>query len=391
MTGTLQIGNGGTTGTLGTGSVSIVGTSTLAFNRSDALSITNAIGAGTGSSIAQNGTGTTTLSGSMGTYTGNVQVNRGTLVLGYGTNNTSKVGDSAVLTIGTAALQLAGGSHPEVVGSTTINGAASISRNSGTATLQLNTITIVPGAALNVGQASIATTDNLNVNNVLAGVTVNGTLAKNATNAADGNIVALAAGDYTQINRLGGTVADGSATNVKIVNGGSSGPATLASAVTTINTLTQAATDGPSTVDLQNNTLRLGPSGTILVPSGSGPMTFNNGTLTAGGTDNTAGAITVQHVANVTVNSTIADNGSGAVSLNKAGAGTLTLTANNFYTGTTAIGAGTLNVGNGGATGTLGAGNITNNGALVVNRTGSMNVASTISGTARSPSKAPAR
>ena len=119
--GTLQIGNGGTTGTLGTGTVSHSINTTLAFNRSDALSITNTFSAGTtSSSIAQNGTGTTTLSGNMGIYTGNVQVNRGTLVLSYGTNDTSKVGDTGVLTIGSAALQLAGGSHLEVVGSTTI-------------------------------------------------------------------------------------------------------------------------------------------------------------------------------------------------------------------------------------------------------------------------------
>ena len=378
--GSLQIGNGGTTGTLGAGSVSVLANTTLAFNRSNALSITNTFAPSTNGSIAQNGTGTTTLSGNMGSYTGNVQVNRGTLVLSYGTNNTSKVGDSAVLTIGSAALQLAGGSHLEVVGSTTINGAASISRSSGTATLQLNTITIVPGAALDVGQDSIATTDNRNVNNVLAGVTVNGTLAKNATNADDGNIIALVAGDYTPVNRLGGTIADGSATNVKIVNAGSSGPATLASAVTTINTLTQAATDGPATVDLQSNTLRLGASGTILVPSGSGALTFNNGTLTAGGADNTAGTITINHLADVTVNSTITDNGSGAVGLIKVGAGQLTLTANNTYSGITAIGGGTLVVGAGGPTGTLGSGSISNNSALVFNRTGTMTVGNAIAG-----------
>ena len=87
--GTLQIGNGGTTGTLGTGTVSLSpgGTVTLAFNRSDAISITNAISTSSNtSSIAQNGTGTTTLSGNMIGFSGSVQVNRGTLVLDYGTN-----------------------------------------------------------------------------------------------------------------------------------------------------------------------------------------------------------------------------------------------------------------------------------------------------------------
>ena len=49
------------------------------------------------------------------------------------------------------------------------------------------------------------------------------------------------------------------------------------------------------------------------------------------------------------------------------GAGTLVLTATNTYTGGTTISAGTLQIGNGGTTGSL-AGNVTNNAALAFNR-----------------------
>ena len=269
--GTLQIGNGGTTGTLGTGDVGFASGTTLAFNLSNALSITNTfLGSGVPSdSIAQNGTGTTTLSGNLSAFNGSVQVNRGTLVLDYGANNTTKIGDAApaVLTIGSAALQLAGGSHLEVVGSTTINGAASISRSSGTAMLRLNLITMAAGASLDLSIDDLADTDNSNTNGVLPGVTVGGNLAKNFTGLPDGPIRALVAGDYTNVNRLGGTINNGSAANVKITSGGLSGPVTTASAVTTVNTLTQAATDGPATVDLQANTLRLGATGSVLVPA----------------------------------------------------------------------------------------------------------------------------
>ncbi len=70
----------------------------------------------------------------------------------------------------------------------------------------------------------------------------------------------------------------------------------------------------------------------------------------------------------------------GAGGLNKTGNGRLILAGTNSYAGTTNIAAGVLEIGNGGATGSLGAGNVTNAGALKFNRTGTLNVPNIISG-----------
>jgi autotransporter-associated beta strand protein len=67
--------------------------------------------------------------------------------------------------------------------------------------------------------------------------------------------------------------------------------------------------------------------------------------------------------------------------LSKAGSGTVVLAANNTYSGPTTITAGTLEVGNGGTIGTLGTGTVTDNAALVFNRSDTLLVPNAISGT----------
>lgn len=77
---------------------------------------------------------------------------------------------------------------------------------------------------------------------------------------------------------------------------------------------------------------------------------------------------------------TINGNIGGAGGINKTGNGTLTLGGTNTYAGTTNIAAGTVQVGTGGLTGTLGAGPVSNSGQLVFNRDGVLNVPNPISG-----------
>ena len=77
--GTLQIGSGGTTGSLGTGAV--VNSGTLAFNRSDAVTVANAISGG--GPLRQTGAGTTVLTAA-NTYSGTTTISAGTLQIGSG-------------------------------------------------------------------------------------------------------------------------------------------------------------------------------------------------------------------------------------------------------------------------------------------------------------------
>ena len=84
--GTVQVGNGGTSGSLGSGLVSnnVAGGSSIIFNRSDAITINNQITASssTNATIYQNGSGSVTLAGPADNISCVPIVNAGTLILG---------------------------------------------------------------------------------------------------------------------------------------------------------------------------------------------------------------------------------------------------------------------------------------------------------------------
>lgn len=122
--GTLTVGNGGTTGQLGGGGVSIAAGSTLTFNRSDAIAVANTI-TGDGALIKE-GAGTLTLAAQK-TYTGGTTVNTGTLDLtgGGGISGTLRgamtIGANGTLRLSTGDAT-GYGTGADRIGSIAING-----------------------------------------------------------------------------------------------------------------------------------------------------------------------------------------------------------------------------------------------------------------------------
>ena len=108
----------------------------------------------------------------------------------------------------------------------------------------------------------------------------------------------------------------------------------------------------------------------------SGGSLVLSGNITNGGNSLT---LDTYGAAGIPLNISGAISGNGG--LTKIGGGTAVLSGANTYAGGALISAGTLQIGNGGSTGQLGGGNVTNNSALDFNRTGELSVSNTISGT----------
>ena len=116
----------------------------------------------------------------------------------------------------------------------------------------------------------------------------------------------------------------------------------------------------------------------------SGGLSFANGTLETTANVVTSRAVNVLQSATFETdpNTTLELDGavSGAGTLTKSGAGTLLVTGTANQTGGTIIAAGTLQLGNGSTSGSL-AGNVTDNGSLIVNRSDVYTFAGNIIGT----------
>jgi fibronectin-binding autotransporter adhesin len=378
--GTLQVGNGGAAGSLGSGDVSNAGS--LVFNRTGSLTVGGIIsGAG---SLTQAGTGTTVLTAS-NTYTGTTTISAGTLQVGSGGTSTLG-GTGAISNDGTLAFNIG---NTQTL-SRAVTGSGSLSK-AGTGSLTLSGInTYTGGTTISGGELIVAGASGLGSGQVR--FTAPSTLTMTDTNATFANAFDLGSvnGTVTLVmSAPSSTVIDGpitgggpnttlfftnptagANTGVLTLNGNNSFQGTLQVFRGPL-VLGNASAAGSSTIVLEANNNPLGD----LQFGASGFTIPNNVTLSnpgGAGRDNWIGVPTSQ------------TNGiSGVISgtsFRKIGAGTLMLEGNNTYTGVTTIAEGTLQVGNAGAAGSLGSGNVSNAGSLVFNRTGSLTVGNTISG-----------
>ena len=119
-----------------------------------------------------------------------------------------------------------------------------------------------------------------------------------------------------------------------------------------------------------------GPAGDRAISAGS---IAGTGTFFLGADQLTVGGNNLSTTVSGTIQDGGAAGGSGG-SLVKVGTGTLVLTGNNTYTGGTTISAGTLQLGDGGTSGSI-LGNVTDNGTFSINRSDSYTFGGLISGT----------
>jgi len=361
---TIQSTTGGGTGTLTIGSsyeLVIGGTSNVTI----AAPIVN--NGGNASALTDSNTGALTLSG-VSTYTGATTVGAGTLTITGSLGNTPVTVYGATLNLNAASAisqnTLTVNSEAAVVTESTANalaGSAALTVNGGLVTLSRSnnyngpttvsggTLTVsgslgattvtVSGGTLNLNGASAINQNTLTVNNALSVVTENTTngLGGTATlNVSAGTVLLTQANNYT-----GGTTVTG-------------GVVQLGNAF--------AAQDSIFTIGVTNG---------LAFSSGVGSFTI--GGLSGAGNqalaDAVNGAVALTVGNNNNNGMTYAGVLSGPGSLLKVGAGSQALTGANTYTGATTITTGTLQIGAGGATGSLSTSSaITDNGNLTFNR-----------------------
>jgi fibronectin-binding autotransporter adhesin len=317
------------TGTL-TVSGTVTGTNAVALSGQGAGVVSGGLALGT-AGLIKNGTGTWTLSGG-NSFTGATTVNGGTLVLNYGTNNTSKLSTISPLNFGGGSLTVTGSStaatSQSVGGVNLTAGGANITVTNGAgqnATLALGAITHFVGGTVNFSlpAAGSITSSSPNTNGILGGyATVGG---QNWATVSGGAISAFTA--YQPLS-TGSLVPDNN--NSQLL-----GVQTQVDNVTT-NSLKIGNAAGVN-LDLFNLTLSSG--GVLFSGSTFGAIT-GTGTLSGA----TAEDELLIHTSGGTLEVTAPLIGVGGGSLTKAGGGKLFLSGNSQFSGSVNINGGTLSI-----------------------------------------------
>ncbi|MEO6848962.1 MAG: autotransporter-associated beta strand repeat-containing protein, partial [Chthoniobacterales bacterium] len=389
--GTLQIGDGGTTGTL-TGN--ITNNALLVVDRSDAVTLAGDIfGSGT---LTQSGAGTLTLTGN-NSYAGGTSITNG--LINFATLANLSTGP---VTLNGGGLQWATGSTVDVSGllaplgsaggifdtngnavtlASALSGSGALTKI-GAGTLTLGTAnTYTGGTTVSGGTLAVSSGSNLGTGPVhvtgsgqLSGG--NSILILNTSVSIDSPSAALTSTNALEFGNAatgslaisgGGTVNASTYVGIGLATATASASVTGAGSSLTTGDLYIGATGG-------TGSLAIGDGGTVTANTvyfgyvgGSGTLDLNaGGTLATGGISSpgtahfnlsggtvkvTGSGLTTSVAATLSNASTINTNGlsalfsgnlSGNGSLNKTGAGALTLTGNNSYNGGTSVTAGTL-------------------------------------------------
>ena len=319
--GTLQVGNGGTSGTLPAGNVSVDASAALVFDRSDNLAVPSAIsGLGT---ITQNGGSLLALNGVNNAFAGALVVAHGTLQPG----NTNALGTAAV--------------------SVTVNSGASLDVNG----LKFNNSQPITAAGAGVnGNGAIVNNSTNAPNQILRNVTLAGhTTFGGATNwdiHSSGNPVADAtlstAGSAYKLTKVGagsvtifGANVDGALGDIDIQAGSLSFErltSGLGNSANTVTVFTNASLQFSYPSNIWSKVVVLKDGATLRAiqqAEFAGPVTLESGVGTV--VANTAGA---QFVLAAAVG--------GAGGLTKNGVGSLALTAASTYAGPTLVSQGAI-------------------------------------------------
>lgn len=381
--GILQLGNGGTSGSiLG----DIVDNAALVVNRSDTLVLAGTV-SGTGR-FEQAGTGTTVLTAD-NTYLGSTAISAGTLQLGNGGATGSIVGNvanSGVLAFdrsdiytfggvvsGTGALEQIGAGTVVLTGDSTYTGGTTITAG----TLQLGnggTTGSIAGDVIDNGLLTFDRSDTYTFAGLISGTGAldqlgSGTTILTSNNTFSG-LTTISAGTL----QLGDGGAAGSVGGGDIVDNGTlvlyhSDDLNYSGVISGTGS---AVKRGSNTVILTGNSTYTGGSfieaGTVQLGDGG-----TSGSVLGNIVDN--GALVVDRSNSLLLNGVI----SGTGSFEQAGTGTTTFEGDNTYAGGTTISAGTLAIGNGGSTGSV-VGDILDNGILVLNRADTVTFANLVSG-----------
>jgi len=376
--------------------------------------------AGPGGVTVQGG-GILTLSGA-NTYTGATDINAGTLQ-----------GGAANVFAASSAVNVAAGTTLNLnnynQSANNLSGAGNVTLESATLTANNNVNTTFDGVISGAGTLIKTGANTLTLSNAgssIGNVNVNvGTLAftQAGTFNTSGNYSTAAGATTTLANNatlnLGGSFTQASSSTLDIAIGGiepeiSAASATLGGTLnvtgvgsvfdnTNVGTLTSASalnnltqynlihtTEGISndftTVNLDSTaspvdyiSLSSGKSADQLDYNVGFALTWLAGTTSGNGNFTLANPGDTFNVDVALTNEAPSATGWNGQSLTKLGAGTLVLSANNTYSGTTTISAGTLQVGNGGTSGAI-AGNIIDNANLRFDRSDHASYAGTVSG-----------